>query len=406
MAIDLIISLPTADIPVDLPPGTNPNPMMVYNRDATDFTAYLSQAAIGAWPGSAILIQAWDTNQARGKGYLQRGQSYGIGDVVEGTPDQPLHPDYFAFIRPLGNQSGVATGFLDTVRWQGHPEAKFTNDDNRYQTSDMPFDLKFTRENIGADAPVWSSIVPYFTGDYVQSPLGTTWQASQDSLDETPFGGSPFWDFINSPGWGWRAEIMSEDPLRDIQARAIAIYSDPAWTAFVYTSGAFTLDGGTGLYTSVTPDGQRTATPDPVYYSLLWGSLQEGNWQLINQNEGGFETREHWFLDQGSSAESAVIADNGGAVQTADGGQFTSPDGHVITEIVSDGSNRLVMRLAGDAQDTLDPTITVFLPAGAEVIAFSWNMGMSAYRSGSVAGIRDDILANTGFKMAFSLTWA
>ena len=406
MADDLIISIPDANIPNPLP---RPSVVMGTYNNGVPTTAFLTNTDISDWPIEAYVIQAWDNNQRKGKGYLQKGQTFGVGDVVEGTPDQPLNSEYFEFLRPLGNESGVATGFLDTVRWQGHPEAKWTDDDTRYQDSDSPFTIKFTRENIGADAPLWDNATQYFTGDYVQQPLGTTWVASQDSLNETPFGGSAFWDIQSNPGWGWRAEVISDDPLRDITARAIAIYSDPAWTAFLYTSGAFILDGGTGLYTSVTPDGQRTASPDPVYYSLLWGSLQEGNWQLIDQDAGDFEDRLHWMLDQGSAATMGLVQDVAGEVimsQTDYSAPVFSPDGHEVIDLDSISSSRLVILLAGGAQDTLDPTLTIYLSTGAVIIPFTWQASMNRYRSGIVANIRDDILVNTGFKLAFELTWA
>ena len=242
---------------------------------------------------TSTLVGSWDTVTG-----LQEGQTYTAGlPPVIGKPTFPVTADYATWIRPLGNDSGRATGQLDSTRWQGHPEQKFLDNDNRYPSTNTPFTLEIVRENIGADAPVWDSVTQYFTGDYVQSPLGTTWKALQDSLNETPFGGSLFWEFVNTPGWGWSVVMLSADPLRDITARAIGIYSDPECTLFLYTTGAFVQDGshGNNFYTEC-PAGQRTATPEQVNFALLLGSAQEG-W--FNLAEGGDETESlFWSADQ------------------------------------------------------------------------------------------------------------
>jgi hypothetical protein len=43
---------------------------------------------------------------------------------------------------------------------------------------------------------LWDAATNYVIGDEVQHPFGTSWEASADSLNETPSGGSAFWDSI------------------------------------------------------------------------------------------------------------------------------------------------------------------------------------------------------------------
>ena len=123
------------------------------------------------------------------------------------------------------------------MRWAGHPEQKFLQDDNRYPTTDSPFQLRIIREEFVAPDPF--------------------------------------------PGFGWSVEMISADPLRDITARGIGVYSDPECTAFLYTTGSFVQDGShDNRYYTTCPAGQRTVTPDQVNFALLLGSLQEGFFNL------------------------------------------------------------------------------------------------------------------------------
>ena len=289
MSNDRIYSILTADLPVDLPSQS-----VQIAVDGLNEAYLVGEAGFADWDAlTSTLVGSWDT--ATG---LQEGQSYDIdGTTVIGTPTFPVTADYATWIRPLGNEAGRATGLLDSTRWQGHPEQKFLQDDHRYPDTDSPFTLQISRVNNGADAPEWDALTQYFTGDYVQSPLGTTWQASQDNLGESPFGGSPFWDLIASPGWGWDVVMLSDDPARDITARAIGVYSDPECTLFLYTTGAFVQDGSHGNnYYTICPAGQYTATPEQVNFALLLGSAQEG-W--FNLPEGGDETQAlFWSSDQ------------------------------------------------------------------------------------------------------------
>ena len=228
---------------------------------------------------TSTLVGSWDDVTG-----LQEGQTYTDGaPPVIGTPTFPVTADYATWIRPLGNEAGRATGQLDSTRWQGHPEQKFLDNDNRYPSTNTPFSLEIYRENFGADAPAWDIATNYVTEDYATNG-GSTWQASQDSLGQTPYGGSPYWEFVNTPGWGWSVEMLSADPLRDITARAISVYSDPECTLFLYTTGAFVQDGshGNNFYTQC-PVGQRTPTAAQVNFALLLGAAQEG---FMNIPEG------------------------------------------------------------------------------------------------------------------------
>jgi hypothetical protein len=230
---------------------------------------------------------------------LQEGQSYDVGNNVIGTPTHPVTADYTGWIRPLGNDAGFATGLLDSTRWAGHKEEKFLADDNRYTPADSPFTLEIIRQDYGSTAQPWDNGTTYQTGDFVTS--GGMWQSLQDSnTGNTPFGGSPFWEFINQSGpWGWVVKMLSDDPARDINARAIGIYTDPAATIFQYTTGAFVNDGkyGVGVYYTECPPGNRLANPDAIYYALLLGAAQEGIFQLNALADGSEAIALFWSAD-------------------------------------------------------------------------------------------------------------
>jgi hypothetical protein len=244
--MDYIISiLATTD---DLYDEDNPRPgPSVLMAENLTHRAYLYSGDSPAWPDSTI-VGSWDADTG-----LQEGQSYDAqGDVI-GTPTYPVTADYTDWIRPLGNDSGRATGLLDSLRWAGHSEPKFLTDDNRYTATDSPFTLRITR--VEHTAP------------------------------------DPF------PGWGWTVEMLSDDPLRDITARAVGIYSDPECTAYLYTTGAFIQDGShDNNYYTECPVGQRQPSPDQVNFALLLGAAQEG---FFNLPEGGGDTDAlFWSHDQ------------------------------------------------------------------------------------------------------------
>ena len=51
-------------------------------------------------------------------------------------------------------------------------------------------------DHTGTGPPLWDVATEYQIGDEVQEPLDTYWIATQDSVGETPSGGSAFWDSI------------------------------------------------------------------------------------------------------------------------------------------------------------------------------------------------------------------
>ncbi len=280
----------------DLPnylPQPRPSFRMKQWNDGADQEAYNYASEevdpLPFWPAGTSIIGAWDA--ANG---LQLGQTF-VGDVVFGAPTYPFTSDYY-IIRPLGNAAGKATGPLDSARWQGHAEQKYLDNDNRYLPTDSPFTLQIERQDFGSNAQPWDNATVYATGDFATS--GGMWQSLQDgNVGNTPFGGSPFWEFINQSGpWGWKVTMISSDPLRDITARAIGQYTDAACTLFEFTTGAFIQDGGMGPFFTECPPGNRAANNDQVNFALLLGAAQEG---FFNLRAGSDDTEaEFWSHDQ------------------------------------------------------------------------------------------------------------
>lgn len=350
-ATDLLYDIVDIDGNVD-----NPSPQpRVFMAEYGNRRAYLYSGDETAWPDSYI-VGAWDRQTG-----LQAGQSYDVdGATVIGTPTYPVHSDYTTFIRPLGNDNGVGTDNLDTTRWQGAPEEKFLEDADRYPSSNRPFTLRMTRTKIMDDG------------------------------------------FSHIP-WGWTAEILSTDPERVVTARAVGIYSDPEWVNYLYTTGAFSLDPITGLYTSVCPVGQRTAEPQPIYYSLLWGSLQEGNWQMTNLTEGHVENRLHWQFDQDNDAVVLKFQPAGVETNAVVESQY-SPEGFEIIEIGTFGVSRVFLDLGGE-RDTADPTLVFYLPSGVETVGMTWSAARSRYQSGNEIGLRSKLLATVGERIRVEIRW-
>jgi len=295
MSNDRIYKLPTADAQWD---DLNPQPpqSVLIAEQGLDSAYLVGEAGFTDWDAllTASIVGSWDSSTG-----LQEGQSYDVdGTTVIGTPTHPVTADYATWVRPLGNDAGQATGLLDSTRWAGHSEPKFLQDANRYADADAPFTLEIIRQDYGSDAQPWDSGTTYSTGEFATS--GGMWQSLQDNnLNNTPFGGSPFWELINQSGpWGWLVQMLSDDPLRDITARAIGVYSDPEATAFLFTTGAFINDGkyGDTFYTECPP-GNRSANADPVYFALLLGAAQEGIFHLMTPADGSEATALFWSAD-------------------------------------------------------------------------------------------------------------
>ena len=225
--MDYIITIPIADdVWTDEVPRPQPSVLMATNGIDN---AYLTTNNTG-WPVSMLQVGAWDE--------------------YTGEPLGAIDSAYTDWIRPLGNDAGVATGHLDSMRWQGHSEPKYFETDERYPAYNRPFSLQIERTLI-----------------------------TDDGFPHIPH--------------GWKVTMVSDDPLRDITARAIGIYNDAG--GYLYTTGAF-IDNGSGIFFTECPVGQRKASEERINFKLLLGSAPEGAWSLAIGDET--DTREFWAGDQ------------------------------------------------------------------------------------------------------------
>lgn len=229
------------EVPEDSVSAGKPEPsVLMKSYDGKEAYLYTSDNP-DAWPEGHVVVGAW------GDGGAQDGQSIDSEGKVTGTPKFPLQEAYGQKIAKMRNSdNGDATGERDSLRWQGHSEKKLMDDGERYPLDNKPFVLRITRQ-------------------FIES---------------------------NPSGWGFKVEIISDDPNRDVKARRISVYDDE-WKK-LYSTGAFVMDQSTGLYTTTTPAGKRTETPDPIYFALTEGSVQEGRWQFDNPDDGAVVERLFW----------------------------------------------------------------------------------------------------------------
>ena len=120
-------------------------------------------------------------------------------------------------------------------------------------------------------------------------------------------------------GHGWRAEILGGAASRDPSVRAMAVYSDPECTAYLYTTGAFQQglsdwqvdDEGEPLsvWFSETPAGRNTAEPADWHMAVLFASLQEGYATL-----GADDDRIQWLYWDKVQGGSGNWVDSGSTV--------------------------------------------------------------------------------------------
>jgi hypothetical protein len=125
----------------------------------------------------------------------------------------------------------------------------------------------------------------------------------QLEIERQDLTGGPF------PGWGWVVKMVQNDPNRVITNRAIWIYTDPDFNNFSYTTGAFIDDGkyGPGVFYTECPEGQRTGSPDPVYFELHEASNPpEGQFALIDPADGATADALFWKQNWVPGAEWAV----------------------------------------------------------------------------------------------------
>lgn len=235
---DKIITITIVDDDLFDEENPRPSPSVLMAENATE-RAYLTHSSAD-WSGvTHDVVGEWDETT---------GEPLGLIGLA-----------YADWIRPFGNEDGVATGNLDSMRWQGHPEPKWyeyddTDPENiqtqRYPDTNMPFTLQIERTFI-----------------------------DDDGFPQIPH--------------GWKVTMLSADPLRDITARAIGIYDDN--DNYLYTTGAF-INDGTGTYFTECPVGQRTADEVRINFKLLLGSAPEGAWVLpIGQAS---DSRQFWATDQ------------------------------------------------------------------------------------------------------------
>lgn len=71
--------------------------------------------------------------------------------------------------------------------------------------------------------------------------------------------------------WGWRAEFVAQAQEFEPGVRAIAIYADADHQQYLYTTGAFTLDGD--VYATEWNDGK--SEPEDVHWALIFASQPE-----------------------------------------------------------------------------------------------------------------------------------
>ena len=203
-----------------------------------------------------------------------------------------LDPDY-DLIRPLGNQT------ITTYDEQGNP----INTEEGVATKELRYSHGLGwRQRNRQETSAPDTLAEY---PATEQPIVLTMARR---FDDTP----------GFEGQGWVATIEFSDPNRDAGVRAIGIYDDN-WN-YLYTTGAFVwtevepgpIDPETGeplpgLYKWQTqnPAGRVTPTPEPVYYALLYASLQEGRMELTAQQD---ERVDHfWEFNQDNTQNTSGV---------------------------------------------------------------------------------------------------
>lgn len=258
--------------------------------------------------GSPALPAVLDTPPLAGAhiigGWLQDGSQWGT----------VLQEEYVA-IRPLGNmpampkfdednnevgttRAGAATQPLGFMTLAGHAQRHVGEDGEVYPQGSNPFDLEVRHQ--------------YFEGEYT--------------------------------GHGWRAEMVGAAADRDPSVRAVALYSDPECTAYLYTTGAFVQgssewqldDAGDPLtvWYTVCPPGQYSAEKKELYFAVLWASIQEG-YQVLPVDKDSVQFQ-FWDKDQPSASTSSSGPEwvNTGAGIIGQAGQlFYVSDGTMFVDV-------------------------------------------------------------------------
>ena len=283
-------------------------------------------------PHESIPSNVIKTGEQGGKNIYLSVEKLDQGDLIGGWDNagnmlDAVDPIYDVLV-PVGNDAGISTGDISYHGYQGHNirHRQESVGQFEYPADNQAFKLRITRT-----------------------------LTTDDSWPHIP--------------WGWLVEMLSEDPERDITARAIGVYDEAG--AYLYTTGAFVLmdfeDGGfdeegnpiiTQRYATVCPVGQRTAEAEPVHFKLLLGSAPEGAWVLKDLNEGATQTRNFWQGDKpvtGNEEWVTITAVTNGMAGTV---VLTIPDNSEIevgSQVRIDGVESVVTSLWNTEGINLDP---------------------------------------------------
>jgi hypothetical protein len=97
-----------------------------------------------------------------------------------------------------------------------------------------------------------------------------------------------------------------------------------------------------------------------------------------------------------------VFADIGPEVRALPPWPFTSPDGYVVEVLATYGGRRLQLQLEGEAQDTLNPVVTI----NGTVYALTWWEPTRRYITTQIAGLRNTAKTTTYQVNNVDIQWA
>jgi hypothetical protein len=245
----------------------------------------------------------------------------------------------YELLRPLGNNAdGTATTDLQYANFAGHAPREL-EPGRLYPIANEPFDLEFRHKwfNFGAGHP--------------------------------------------ATGWGWRCELHGSAETSDPTGHAIYHYSDPEWTQFAGTTGAFSqgpsewqtdADGNPlTVYYCVSWDGDMRAEKADWYFAVQESVVLRGKSQLY-ANEDSCRYL-FWDRIQGQEPDpGAVWTDTGVTVSVVGAGIYstseTVPDLSVGETIRLDDQETDFIGywpVAGTPSSTIQINPHVTVPAGS-----------------------------------------
>jgi hypothetical protein len=208
----------------------------------------------------------------------------------------------YELLRPLGNNAdGTATTDLQYANFAGHAPREL-EPGRLYPIANEPFDLEFRHKwfNFGAGHP--------------------------------------------ATGWGWRCELHGSAETRDPTGHAIYHYSDPEWTQFAGTTGAFS-QGPSEWQTDA--DGN----PLTVYYCVSWDGdmrAEKADWYFAVQESGVLRGKSQLYANEDSCRY--LFWDR---IQGSTGGTWTDTGVTVV------GYAGTVYNMSAVVEMTLDETIRI-----------------------------------------------